>query len=56
MAIEREVDDTLNIRDANVVKVNRRQSQPFASSLGKKQRTYIPRGFQGQGRGYQGQG
>ena len=56
MAIEREVDDARNIRDADVVKVKMRKSQPSSSSLGKKQRTPIPRGFQGQGHGYQGQG
>ena len=56
MAIEREVDDAWNIRDASVVKGKRRESQPSSSSLGKKQRISILRGFQGQGHGYQGQG
>ena len=42
MAIEREVDDARNIRDAGVVKDKMRESQPSASSLGKKQRTSIP--------------
>ena len=35
MAIEREVDDARNIRDASVVKDKRRESQP-SSSLGKE--------------------
>ena len=56
MVIEREVDDAWNIRDADAVKVTRKESQPSSSSSKKKQRTSIPRGFQGQGRGYQGQG
>ena len=57
MAIEREADDARNIWDANVVKVKRKESQPSSSSRsGNKQRTSIPRGFPGQGRGYQGQG
>ena len=47
MVIEREVDDAWNIRDANVVKVKRRESQHSSSNLGKKQRTSISRGFQG---------
>ena len=55
MVIEREVDDAWNIRDADVVQVTRKESQPSSSSWKKKQRTSIPRGFQGQGRGYQGQ-
>ena len=40
--------------DASVVKDKRRESQPSSSSLRKKHRTSIPRGFQGQGCGYQG--
>ena len=38
MAIEREVDDTRNIRDTGV-KDKRKESQPFSFSSGKKQRT-----------------
>ena len=52
MAIKREVDDARNIRDADIVKVKRRESQPSSSSSGKKQRTSIPQGFQGQGHSY----
>ena len=55
MEIEREVDDTQSIRDAGV-KDKMRESQPSSSSLGKKQRTSTPQGFQGQGHDYQGQG
>ena len=44
MAIEREIEDARSIRDT------------VASGSGKKQKTSIPRGFQGQGHGYQGQG
>ena len=47
MAIEMEVDDAWNIWDAGVVKDKRRESKPSSSSSGKKQRTFIPRGFQG---------
>ena len=56
MALEREVEDAWKIRDAGVVKDKRKECQPSSSSLGKKQRTSIPQGFQGQGCGYQGQG
>ena len=56
MAIEREVDDAQNIRDAIVVKDKRKESQPSSSGSGKKQKTSTPQGFQGQGRDYQGQG
>ena len=55
MAIKKEVDDARNIRDAGV-KDKRKESQPFSSGLGKKQKTSTPQGCQGQGRGYQGQG
>ena len=55
MAIEREVDDAWNIRDAGV-KDKRKDSQPSSSSLGKKHKASTQQGFQGQGRGYQGQG
>ena len=51
MVIEREVDDAQNIRNAGV-KDKRRESQPYSSSLGKKQRIFTPQGFQGQGRSY----
>ena len=54
MAIERKVDDAQNIWDASVIKYKRDESQPSSSSSVKKQRTSIPRGFQGQGHGYQG--
>ena len=55
MAIEKEMDDARSIWDAGV-KDKRKENQPFSSSLGKKQRTSTPQGFQGHGRGYQGQG
>ena len=55
IAIEREVDDARSIRDASA-NDKREESQLFSSSSGKKQRTSTPRGFQGQSRGYQGQG
>ena len=42
MAIEREVDDARNIRDAGVVKDKRKESQPSSSSFRKKQRTPTP--------------
>ena len=51
IAIEREVDDTRNIRDASV-KDKRKESQPSSSSSGKKQRTPTVQWFQGQGRDY----
>ena len=41
MAVEREVDDTRNIRDAGV-KDKRKESQPSSSSSGNKQRTPTP--------------
>ena len=53
MAIERDVDDARNIRDAGV-KDKSKESQPSSSSLRKKQRTFTSQGFQRQGRGYQG--
>ena len=55
MAIEREVGDAQSILDASV-KGKRKESQPFSSSSGKKQRIYALQGFQGQGHCYQGQG
>ena len=51
MTIEREVDNTHNIWDA-CVKNKRKESQPYSSSLGKKQRSSTPQGFKGQDRGY----
>ena len=54
MAIERETEDTQNIRDAGTGgKWNESQT---SSGSGKKLRASNSRGFQGQGRGYQGQG
>ena len=50
MAIEREVDDARSIRDMGI-KDKRKEGQPSSSSSGKKQRTYAPQGFQGQGQG-----
>ena len=55
LIIEREVDDARRIRDAGASDKNRGK-QASSSGLGKKQRTSIPRGFQGQGHGQQGQG
>ena len=49
---EREIDDARSIRDAGASE-KKRENQSFFSS-GKKQRTSASRGFQGQGRGYQG--
>ena len=46
MAIEKEVDDARSIRDTGA-KDKRKESQPSSSSLGKKQRTSAPQGFQG---------
>ena len=54
LAIGREVDDTRSIRDMGA-SAKRKENQSSSSS-GKKQKTSIPRGFQGWGRGYQGQG
>ena len=51
MAIEREVDDAWNIRDADV-KDKRKEIQPSSSSSGKKHKTSTSQGFKGQGRGY----
>ena len=50
MAIEKEVDDAWSIQDAGASD-KRKESQLSASSLGDKQRTSTPRGFQGQGQG-----
>ena len=46
--IEREVDDARSIREAGVSD-KKRGSQASSSSSGKKKRTSVPRGFQGQG-------
>ena len=54
LIIEREVDDARSIRDAGASN-KKRGSQASSSGLGKKQRTPVPRGFQGRGYGQQGQ-
>ena len=54
MAIEREIEDARSIRDVGA-SGKRKEDQPSFSS-GKKHKTFIPRGFQGRSRGYQGQG
>ena len=54
LAIEREVEDTRSIRDMGVSA--KRKKNQSSSCSGKKQKTSIPQGFQGRGRGYQGQG
>ena len=51
---EREINDVRSIRDIGASD-KRKKGQP-SSSLGKKQKAYSSRGFQGKGRGYQGQG
>ena len=53
MAIEREIEDARSIRDVGAS--GKRKERHPSSSSGKKQKTSIPRGFQGQGRDYQGQ-
>ena len=45
MAIEREVDDAWNIRDAGVVKDKRKESQPSSFGSGKKHKTSTSQGF-----------
>ena len=55
MIIEREVDDTRSIQDAGASD-KKRGSQASSSGSGKKQRTFVPRGFQGRGHDQQGQG
>ena len=52
LAIEREVDDIRNIRD--IGDGAKRKENQSSSNSGKKQKTSIPRGFKGWGRGYQG--
>ena len=54
MVIEREIDDVRSIRDAGASD-KKKEGQPFSCS-GKKQKASSSRGFQGQGRDYQGQG
>ena len=54
LVVEREVEDAQSIRDTGV-SVKRKEDQPSSSS-GKNQKTSTPRGFQGRGRDYQGQG
>ena len=54
LAIKREVEDARSIRDTGA-SGKRKKDQPSSSS-GKKQKTFTPQGFQGQGCGYQGQG
>ena len=54
MAIEREIEDARSFRDSSA-SGKRKEDQPSSNS-GKKQKTSIPQGFQGRGRGYQGQG
>ena len=51
MAIEGEIDDAKSIRDAGTGR--RKEGQP-SSSLGKRRKTSVSRGLQGQGRGHQG--
>ena len=53
LAIEREIDDAWSIRDMGAG--YKRKEGQHSSSSGKKQRTSVPRGFSGQGRGSQGQ-
>ena len=53
-AIEREVDDTLSIRDMGA-SAKRKENQSSSSSK-KKQKTSASHGSQGKGRGHQGQG
>ena len=54
LAIEREIDDAWSIRDMGAG--YKRKEGQHSSSSGKKQRTSVPRGFSGQGRGSQGRG
>ena len=51
MAIEREIEDARSIRDT-IASGKRKKDQPSSSSR-KKQKTSIPRGFQGRGHSYQ---
>ena len=54
LAIGREVDDTRSIWDMGAS--TKRKKNQSSSSPGKKQKTTMPRGPQGRGRDYQGQG
>ena len=54
MDIERDIEDAQSIRDLGAS--GKRKEDRLSSSSGKKQKTSIPQGFQGLGRGYQGQG
>ena len=54
MAIGREIDDARSIRDTGAGD-KRKEGQPSSSSR-KKLKASNSRGFQGQGRGYQGEG
>ena len=54
MAIEREIEDARSIWDAGTS--GKRKESQTSSSLGKKPKASSSRGFQGQGRGYKGQG
>ena len=45
----------LNLMVKIAIVIERKESQPSSSSLKKKHRTSTPQGFQGHGRGYQGQ-
>ena len=53
-AIAREIENARSIRHA-ATSGKRKEDQPSSSS-GKKQKTVLPRGPQGRGRSYQGQG
>ena len=47
--IEREIDDVKSIQDAGVI--GKKKENHFSSGSGKRQRTFVPRGSLGQGRG-----
>ena len=55
LAIGREVDNTRSIRDMGASSAKRKENQSSSSSR-KKQKNSVSYGFQGQGRGYLGQG
>ena len=54
LAIGRGLDDTRSIWDMGTS--TKRKENKFSSNSGRKQKTSIPRGFQGRGNDYQGQG
>ena len=54
LAIGRGVDDTRSIRDMG--DGTKRKENQSSSTSGRKWKTSIPRGFQGRGGSYQGQG